>query len=841
MKTTGWLFDLYPLGDRMVLWFITAAGARLRLEDDFPYCLYLGGPPGRLRSRARVLGQKGWLRRAYPAQGRDLWTGREIPVMALEVKAYGLLPGVRRWLGTLPAAVAGYNCDLDIAAYYLYVRRYQPCAWYEVEAADGRLLHLDPLEDAFAVEFSVPPLATLVLRLTRDPLIPLGAGNGLAVEWEGRTLELDAPDAPGLVRELARWFQRADPDLVLSDWGDQEIIPTVWRWSREYRENLPLDREAGPAPRRFSGGRSYFSYGRIVYQGAAAPLYGRWHLDRRNSFYYRESGLMGLIQIARIGQMPLQAAARSSPGTLITSMQLARAVADGILIPWRKAEPEHFKTAGELLTIDKGGLTFMPPIGLHPQVAEVDFASMYPTIMTIHNISPETVNCECCAGEAPKGGKAVASGQWPGVSNVEPPPPAVPTPAKAPALHIKGGTGLIGVQFAGPRGRKDAGRDARTTGSLVAVRRGGVTPPLPNPLVPEAGFRLCQRREGLVPRTLRPILQLREALKVRAKELPREEAAPYKERQNALKWMLVTCFGYLGYKNARFGRIEAHEAVTAYGRDKLLAAKEIFEAAGFRVLHGLTDCLWVQKPGPDFGRGGPAGPPPGGRTHGGAPPGGNPVSLTATRYEAELEDLCARVSAATGVKLALEGVYRWIYFMPSKQDPTRPVATRYFGVFTDGALKVRGLMCRRRDTPSFVRRAQEAMLSKLAEAASAGELAALKPELAEMAEGFRQRLREGGINPQELVITRVLSQPVADYRVDTPTALAARQLEAAGIHLQPGEKVRFVHREGKGGPKESRIQAAPFLAALDGYDPKLYLDLLERAVEEVMLPISKPS
>ena len=53
MQTTGWLFDLYPLGDRMVLWFITASGQRLRLTDDFPYCLYLGGPQARLRSLAR--------------------------------------------------------------------------------------------------------------------------------------------------------------------------------------------------------------------------------------------------------------------------------------------------------------------------------------------------------------------------------------------------------------------------------------------------------------------------------------------------------------------------------------------------------------------------------------------------------------------------------------------------------------------------------------------------------------------------------------------------------------------------------------------------------------------
>jgi DNA polymerase-2 len=297
-----------------------------------------------------------------------------------------------------------------------------------------------------------------------------------------------------------------------------------------------------------------------------------------------------------------------------------------------------------------------------------------------------------------------------------------------------------------------------------------------------------------------------------------------------LKWMLVTCFGYLGYKNARFGRIEAHEAVTAHGRDKLLKAKEIFEAAGFEVLHGLTDCLWVQKGEGSFGRGGPAGPPPGRR-----PPGEPPTMA------AELEELCRKVSAATGVKLALEGVYRWICFMPSRQDPQRPVATRYFGVFADGSLKVRGLSCRRRDTPPFVRQAQETLLARLAQVEDLAELAALKPELEQMAEGFRQRLREGGVRPRDLVITRVLSQPVAEYRVETPTALAAKQLEQAGIHLQPGEKVRYVHRERKGGPKECRIAAAPFLESLDDYDAGHYLELLERALEEVMLVFGEMS
>ncbi|RJR48124.1 MAG: hypothetical protein C4567_00320 [Deltaproteobacteria bacterium] len=777
MNTAGWLFDLYPLNDRMVLWFITADGERLRLEDEFSYVAYLGGTEARLRALSRAWSRRGGVRRIFAARGRDLWSGEEIPVLALELKSYAHLPGLRNWLGTQKEGLAGYNCDLDPAAYYLYTRKLWPCAWYSLEAEDGRLRGISPLEEQFALEFSLPPLSLLTLGLTRDHLIPLGRGNGIAVGWEDQLLELEAGDHPGLVRELARVLKRQDPDLVLSDWGDEEIIPPLWHWSQQYQAPLPLDRETGPAPRRFKNGRSYFSYGQIIYQGAAAPFFGRWHVDRRNSFFFREAGLPGLAQIARLGQMPLQQAARTSPGTLITSMQLARAVADGILIPWRKGEPERFKSAAELLVIDKGGLTFMPPVGVHFNTAELDFASMYPTIMAIHNISPETVNCGCCgAGEL-----SVASSQLPVKERVVSGQWSVASSEKKKILTTGHWPLTTNAQF---------GREDREKG-----------------LVPEAQYRLCRRREGLVPRTLKPILVLRENLKARAKEAGPGEAAVYKARQNALKWMLVTCFGYLGYKNARFGRIEAHEAVTAYGRDKLLTAKEICEAAGYRVLHGLTDCLWIKKPGVN---------------------------------REELEELCREISAATGVKLAIEGIYRWIVFLASRQDSKRPVATRYFGVFEDGQLKVRGLICRRRDTPRFVRRAQEALLECLSEAADAAALARLRPELEGIAEDFRRRLREGDLTPQDLVITRVLSQPVEEYRVDTATVLAARQLKAAGIHLVPGEKVRYVQLERKG-PKETRVQAAPFLDTLDGYDTGHYLELLERAIEEVLLPFGEVS
>ncbi|MBW2135024.1 MAG: hypothetical protein JRG72_07320 [Deltaproteobacteria bacterium] len=725
METTAWLFDLYPLESRMVLWFVTAAGQRLRVTDSFTYRIYVHGPQPKLRSLAAHLKSRApasrWVKRTYMDQGMELWQDQRLDVLCLELRVYGDLAPLLAYLGTWDAELALYNCDLSIPVYYLYEKKLFPCSWYRLETTGDQLDRLSPLEHPFQEEFVLPSLRTMTISLTRDPLIPLEAGNSLALTWEGQTLELEAASPAELVSEVTRQLARGDPDLVISDWGDERIIPALWNWSRRYHLDLPLDREPRPVSRKLSlRGRSYFSYGRIVYQGPAAPFQGRWHVDRRNSFFYREAGIPGLVQLARLGQMPLQQVARASPGTLITSMQLAQAVADRILIPWRKGEPERFKSAAELLVSDKGGLAFLPPVGCHTQVAELDFASMYPTIMAIHNISPETVNCRCCS----------------------------------------------------------------------------------SPRVPETGYTLCQRREGLVPRTLKPILALRARLKTRACQAEGEAAAEFNARQNALKWILVTCFGYLGYKNARFGRIEAHEAVTAFGRDKLLTAKEICEAAGYKVLHGLTDCLWIQKP---------------------------------DLQEVEIRELCDRITEATGVTMSLEGIYRWVAFLPSHNQADRPVATRYFGVFQDGRRKCRGLLCRRRDTPPLVRRAQEELLALLARTAGWDHGHPQETEIQELITDYRLRLEQGQLRPQDLLITKVLSQPLDHYRVETHTALAARQLEAAGIMLKPGEKVRYVVRD-RQAPPESRVLAAPFLDQLDGYDTAYYVELLARAAQEVLSP-----
>jgi len=157
-------------------------------------------------------------------------------------------------------------------------------------------------------------------------------------------------------------------------------------------------------------------------------------------------------------------------------------------------------------------------------------------------------------------------------------------------------------------------------------------------------------------------------------------AEEYEMKQSILKWLLVTSFGYMGFNKARFGRIECHESITAYGREILLRTIELADSMGFEILHGIVDSLWVKGRDP--------------------------------------EKLCKTATKEMDISLELKGEFRWIVFLPNKSNGTGAL-NRYYGVMTNGKLKVRGIETRRSDTPGLIRDLQESMLGKLAEAKTA--------------------------------------------------------------------------------------------------------------------------
>jgi DNA polymerase elongation subunit (family B) len=186
--------------------------------------------------------------------------------------------------------------------------------------------------------------------------------------------------------------------------------------------------------------------------------------------------------------------------------------------------------------------------------------------------------------------------------------------------------------------------------------------------------------------------------------------------------------------------------------------------------------------------------------------------------------------------MELEGRYRWVAFLSSKVRSDLPVATRYFGVFADGTWKARGLAYRRHDVPVFIQRTQLAMLSVLAEAEELAGVPARLPHAIAVLQESWDALATGRIPLVQLLVAKTVSRAPEAYQVDTATALALRQLADVGVHLHPGERVRYLIRHAKAANTEERVRAYPQLGPDDGVDVRAYQALLVDAALELLTP-----
>jgi DNA polymerase-2 len=608
---------------------------------------------------------------------------------------------------------------------FLYETALFPLAYgdYEIDH-EGRLVGWAITDHHEAIEYELPPLSTLWLR-NGNTFVPPKYRKHLQLEvsYDGRTYSLEQENPRDILETLNWHLHRCDPDILLTEYGDSIILPHLTALSARHNIPLLLNRDE-TTPYFRTRESSFFQYGKIVHKDGAFELAGRWHLDEQNSFTFGEADLDGVFELARLTQIPVQRQGRVSIGTSMSSMQLSWAHRHQYLIPSKKREPEDFKSASTLLMADRGGLIFNPPLGYHEEVAELDFVSMYPTIMVEKNVSPETVNCRCCSNSA----------------------------------------------------------------------------------VPELGYTICERREGIVPATLRSVVQKRSYYKKLKRYYKGKDDAlfrKYDRRQNALKWMLVSCFGYLGYKNARFGKIEAHESVNAFSRDAILTAKEIAEERGFRMLHAIIDCVWLKKPG---------------------------------TTEEEYEELCRAIADQTGIDISLEGIYNWILFPASKQDPLITTANRYAGWYRHGDFKVRGLETRRRDTPPFIKTMQRAMFDRLKPALTTADVETLVPALLDIGRNAVAMLRSGKVNPMELVMRRHITKEAGEYTNKSVSAVVANLIEEMGVHLAAGETIEFILIDQTGKKKPEKAKPLALYAFEDGYDIGYYTDLTLKAVESLLSP-----
>src|SRR5919198_2944637 len=493
MRMVGWLFDVYPLDSKMIFWIKQENGKTIRLQDnDWSHSIYVASSSSDY----------------YNSKSALISKLKEKDIIAYLIKDYEFVSRYERITDSTESEVLKIRLSDS-----------KKLSWNNKEDND----------DVWSVDYQIPDFKTIHLNLNikkeEGIKIPRYTDKiqSISIKQNNSEIEIRSESEADIICELSKEIADIDPDFIFTEDGDSFTFPYLAYRAEENgikKEGLVLSREQIPIKKpskEEGGGISYFSYGRVYFRPITAKLYGRIHLDKSNSFVWNESGLHGLYEIARVCRMPLHTASRASIGKCLSSLQFYYATKKGILIPWKPTVAEHLKSMQELLIADRGGFIFEPEIvGVHENIAELDFVSLYPNIMLQKNLSAETILCDCCPNSKTR--------------------------------------------------------------------------------VPELEYNICEKRTGIVPISLDIVLQKRAKYKqLLLLKTPKELKTIYDARQNSLKWILVTSFGYLGFNNAKFGRIDAHIAVCAFGRQILLQAAKIAERHGFRVLHGIVDSLWVKK------------------------------------------------------------------------------------------------------------------------------------------------------------------------------------------------------------------------------------------------------
>jgi DNA polymerase I len=578
---------------------------------------------------------------------------------------FGDLPGYSVYAGRDVAEAIEQQAAFDVQLFNVDVRRDQ-----RFMAEKGIFPCSAENDSRFSPEFS-HDLNSVEINIRDNPALSTLCSD---VEVIHECTERLTGQTKNVLADLFVLVMSIDPDVILMPDADS-WMPRIQKEAQKHGLTMPFSRNG---KYRQMDARSYWSYGRMEHKESALIPDGRILIDTEQSFVYQEGGLEGVLMAARLSGLPPNLASRFTPGTLISSYEVYEAVKQGIAVPFRKSDPEMIRHISKLQAADRGGMMFQPAPGIYENVEEIDFTSLYPSIIVQSNLSPETI-------EHPE-------------------------------------------------------------------------------------------RAGFLPAALKPLLDLRITTKQLKKTDPR-----FAGIDSILKWMLVTCFGYTGYKNAKFGRIEVHEGITGRSRDILIRTKDIAEEMGFTVLHGIVDCLWVQ---------------------------GSPVALLKQSVENEI-----------GILTEIEH-FNWIVFPPMNDG--FGAYNRYFGRLSDGSVKVRGIAARRHDTPEFVRSMQSRMLEIMASAASIVDLEDKKEEIRNI---FRETVKSlPAADPKAMVINRRISRLTYAHRCIEGAAVHAYRKHGVGI--APGMKIRYVVTDARRYQVEPEWNAAAF-------DLHYYCNLLEKAWEEI--------
>ena len=426
--------------------------------------------------------------------------------------------------------------------------------------------------------------------------------------------------------------------------------------------------------------------------------------DSRVAFRIAKEFLPLFIEISKLTSQTLYDTTRSTTSQMVEDLLLKEAHLRGIIAP---NKPKENEVTQRTMNPIKGAFVKEPLAGLHEKIAVLDFASLYPSIIISHNISPETLNCgheECKKNVSPE------------------------------------------------------------------------------------GTYFCTKQKGLFPQILDSLLRQRLKLKKEYKRKKKEKGIDDKvlfAKQWALKIILNSVYGYLGYPRARWYSRECASATTAWERDYINDTIKKAEKAGFKVLYGDTDSTFL---------------------------------LMLDKTKRDVEDFVEKINSELPetMELEIDSFYKRGLFVTKKEGGA--AKKRYALVDEKGNLKIVGFEYVRRDWCDLAKETQKKVLELV--------LTEGRPEeAAEYVKRVIKKINEGKIEKKELTIMTLLQRNPKNYDSIGPHVAAAEKAISKGKKLEAGSMLSFIITKGRK-EKESISQKAELEEYVKegDYDSQYYIE-----------------
>ena len=303
--------------------------------------------------------------------------------------------------------------------------------------------------------------------------------------------------------------------------------------------------------------------------------------------------------------------------------------------------------------------------------------------------------------------------------------------------------------------------------------------------VEKANYWFCKKKKGFIPKIIEDLIKRRMRVKEIMKEAEDEKTKNLLDaRQESLKVLSNSFYGYLGFSAARWYSIESALSVTAYGRHYIKGVIEKAEKSGFSVLYSDTDSVFL-------------------------------ALNKKTKEDALKFKDSVNMELTELMELDYEEIYPAGLFVAAK-GKAYGAKKKYALLSKEGFIKIKGFETVRRNWSQIAKEAQQNVLKIILEEGDAKKAIAYVRKIVD-------DLKSKKIPVEKAVMKTQLTKHIGEYENVGPHVAVAQRMKESGADVMPGTMIRWVVVSGTGKIRD-RSKHIDELKKDESYDADYYID-----------------